>query len=353
MPHKEQSVSVRIIDGLAEITRHHDRNILEKSLLKTLSDLFPGSIRLYRTLNNAAREHIDVSLLAYAESGVICSPPHQEKVTKSLSSAIEKVMLTGELSTAVSETDAGLWDNIYPTFDSHGDIFAVLVYTGELLSFNQQRLVHSILQVYTNYLSLLEKAQHDKLTGLLNRETLESELTKSIIQDAHRAREQQADDSYNRLNDPLDFTYIGLVDVDHFKAINDRFGHLFGDEILILTARLLKEGVCRQDDRVFRYGGEEFVVLLKCRRDEYAHAAFDRIRSAIEEHSFPQIGQVTASIGFARVNGQPTPSDVIGQADKALYYAKEHGRNQTINYADLVASGAMQDPHYSGDIDLF
>lgn len=343
--------TVKIVDGLAEITRHHDRNILEKSLLKTLGDMFPGNIRLYRTLQHHDVDRIDISLLAYAENGVICSPTRQEIVTKTLSSGIETVIKTGELATLPNEADSNQWDNIYPTFDSSDDIFAVLVYTGELLSFNQQRLVHSILQVYTNYLALLEKAQHDKLTGLLNRETLESELTKSIIQDAHRAEGLNSEGC--RESDSRDFTYIGLVDVDHFKSINDNFGHLFGDEILILTARLLKSSICRQDDRVFRYGGEEFVVLIKCSQDTHAQVAFDRVRVAIEKHVFPQIGRVTASIGFARVNGQPTPSDVIGQADKALYFAKENGRNQTINYADLLASGVMQAPVYADDVDLF
>jgi diguanylate cyclase (GGDEF)-like protein len=124
-------------------------------------------------------------------------------------------------------------------------------------------------------------------------------------------------------------------------AVNDRFGHLYGDEVLILIANLLQSSF-RAQDRVFRFGGEEFVVLLRPTTLEHAHRIIDRFRSAVETHVFPQVGQVTVSVGFVSINAYDSPVVTLGHADQALYYAKSHGRNQACHYEALVAGGLLQ-----------
>ena len=100
----------------------------------------------------------------------------------------------------------------------------------------------------------------------------------------------------------------------------------------------------RGGDRLFRFGGEEFVVILNADSETLAAATFNRFRTAVENHEFPQVGKVTCSIGFTAVSESDVPTDVVGRADEALYYAKEHGRNQVCCHERLVLEGAIAKP---------
>ncbi len=133
-----------------------------------------------------------------------------------------------------------------------------------------------------------------------------------------------------------------MVDVDHFKMVNDTFGHLYGDEVLILIANQLQASF-RAQDRVFRFGGEEFVVLLRSTTLEHAHRIIDRFRSNVEAYQFPQVGRVTVSVGFVSISPYDSPVVTLGHADQALYYAKTHGRNQVCHYNELVERGLPAD----------
>ena len=145
--------------------------------------------------------------------------------------------------------------------------------------------------------------------------------------------------------------WLAVVDIDHFKQVNDRFGHLYGDEVLILLANILRTSF-RSHDRVFRFGGEEFVVLLRSTTLATAHRVFNRFRLAVQEYAFPQVGNVTVSLGFVSTT-RGSPVEILGQADQALYYAKEHGRNQVCFYDDLIASGQLAAKVANDDVELF
>lgn len=348
--------SIRIVDNLAEITSHHDRHVLEKSLLKTLNESFPvQELRLFR-VHEQLDSH-ELSLLAFCVNGVIVSSDNSPKLldTESdLSAAIERAISSGDVELTANQS--GGWHVVYPAFDAHGDIFAVLLISTELApAASDQRLIYGILRVYTNYLALIERIQRDKLTGLYNRETLDKEITKILVHQSEHLEEAYAmpNDARRR---PFAIKYwLGVIDIDHFKAINDSYGHIYGDEVIILVARLMTSGVIRDDDLVYRYGGEEFVVLLKAPNEKDAMLTFERIRKMIAGHDFPQLKQVTVSIGFVEVAGQQSPSDAIGEADEALYYAKDNGRNQVQNYHQLLAQGEIQNMSKlaQGDVELF
>ncbi len=146
--------------------------------------------------------------------------------------------------------------------------------------------------------------------------------------------------------------WLAVVDIDHFKLVNDRFGHLYGDEVLILVANILRSSF-RSHDRIFRFGGEEFVVLLRSTSLSTAHKVFNRFRKNVEDYYFPQVGQVTVSVGFVSTE-QGSPVEILGQADQALYFAKENGRNQVRYYDDLVAEGHLQSKQVNNDdVELF
>jgi diguanylate cyclase (GGDEF)-like protein len=164
-------------------------------------------------------------------------------------------------------------------------------------------------------------ALRDALTGVANRRQFDE----SLGEEWARGRRTRA---------PL---ALLLVDIDHFKRHNDRYGHQAGDECLKVVAATLAAQARRADDLVARYGGEEFAVLLPSVDARGAEALAERMRSAIEAIRLPYMDaaarrHVTASIGVAAVvpSGSAAPAQLVSAADEALYRAKAVGRNQVI-----------------------
>lgn len=352
MPNNFPTLS--IVDSLAEVTRHHDRNILEKSMLATIDELFPGnSLSLFSV--DQLDSNASITLLAHMQNSCLQELSTTQQADDILIKNIYEAIETRSVISSTNSDSEQSSYYVFPAINNEREVFAAFIFAGKTPLENEFNLIHALLKVYSNYMALLDKTQRDKLTGLFNRETLDTELTKSIINHQLGLSSSKNIDHNSSDRPPTKSAYVGVIDIDHFKSINDTFGHLYGDEILVLVARFLRENFTRKEDLVYRYGGEEFVVLLGSNTHDNAMQAFERMRKNIESHQFPQIDSVTVSIGFVSINGQQSASDAIGQADKALYYAKEHGRNQTISYEDLLASGAIQEQARveSGDADLF
>lgn len=212
-------------------------------------------------------------------------------------------------------------------------------------------LIRGLIEVYSNHKNLIDYSERDALTGLLNRRTFDTRFARLIVQGDHARQPQLQGQEERRQRAQAMENWLAVVDIDHFKKINDRFGHVYGDEVLILVANLLKTSF-RSNERIFRFGGEEFVVLLRAVTLENAWLTFERFRKAVEEYDFPQVGRVTVSIGFASIIGH-TPVVIVGHADQALYYAKENGRNQTQNYDQLLASRLLQVEATNGSVEFF
>jgi diguanylate cyclase len=166
----------------------------------------------------------------------------------------------------------------------------------------------------------------DPLTTLANRKCFDAELHKMVV---------QAKASFEPLA-------LLMCDVDHFKAFNDRFGHLTGDQVLRLVAISVKQRVKGQDI-VARYGGEEFAIALPKTPLHSAIGVADQIRRAVmgkelmKRSSGERLGRVTISIGAALLRPTDTPQSLIERADKCLYAAKRNGRNQVIAESDPEA----------------
>ncbi|MGZ8096199.1 MAG: GGDEF domain-containing protein [Methylosarcina sp.] len=123
-----------------------------------------------------------------------------------------------------------------------------------------------------------------------------------------------------------------FLDIDHFKAINDTYGHECGDTTLVLSAKWIKESL-RDSDIVFRYGGEEFVMLLSGTDANGAELLAERIRASIENHTIAygmEILKITASLGVSTLRDNDTLKSFVQRADKAMYIAKNKGRNQVV-----------------------
>ena len=220
-------------------------------------------------------------------------------------------------------------------------------------SANRLAVITGIFHVYQNYQSLLDYSERDALTGLYNRKTFDEQFSRHTSYRPPNTPLSGAidPDSQDGVADGPRQQWLAVIDIDHFKQVNDRFGHLYGDEVLILLANILRSSF-RSHDRIFRFGGEEFVVLLRSTTQEVASNVFNRFRSAVQEYHFPQVGEVTVSIGFVGT-GLGLPVEILGKADQALYHAKKHGRNQVCFYDDLVASGDLVTQVNHEDIELF
>lgn len=198
-------------------------------------------------------------------------------------------------------------------------------------------VITGVFSVYQNYQSLLDYSERDALTGLLNRKTFDEHLLR-LAADASNSAD--------------DLPWLAVIDIDHFKQVNDRFGHLFGDEVLILVANLLRSAF-GAPHRIFRFGGEEFVVLMPASSREHALASLEAFRAMVANHAFPQVGHVTVSVGVAGAK-LCSPVEILGQADQALYYAKENGRNRVCHFEGLHDQGLLQHLQVShSDVELF
>jgi len=119
-----------------------------------------------------------------------------------------------------------------------------------------------------------------------------------------------------------------MIDIDHFKSVNDTFGHQRGDDVLALVADVIGRS-CRDIDTVARYGGEEIVVLLPEADEAGALAVGEKLRAAVEALVPPRVpAPVTVSAGVATLLAGMQPQELVGQADEALYRAKHAGRNR-------------------------
>jgi len=184
------------------------------------------------------------------------------------------------------------------------------------------RLSSTIRELEANRKALAEQATTDSLTGLRNRRSFYEQANHELVV----CRQHGEDLS------------VLLLDIDHFKKVNDTFGHHAGDEVLVTIARLLVELVRadsgrRQGDIVARFGGEEFVVLLPVTNRLGAAVMAERIRAAIEAKVAVVDGRripVTASIGIATLAAEKVESidQLLNTADRRLYLAKNAGRNR-------------------------
>jgi diguanylate cyclase (GGDEF)-like protein len=187
-------------------------------------------------------------------------------------------------------------------------------------------------------LFILDQSEKDKLTGLYNRRTFDKKLTQLILSqtDSQVRLFDQANFCGNRSLKANSSTWLAMIDIDNFKSINDNHGHIFGDAVLLMLSHKMKSSF-RQNDYLFRFGGDELIVMLEPQPIADAHIALDRFRQAIADHVFPLVGSITVSIGFAEITFTDHPPSILDSADRALYYAKHAGKNCVFNYEDLIA----------------
>jgi diguanylate cyclase (GGDEF)-like protein len=181
---------------------------------------------------------------------------------------------------------------------------------------------------------MAKRADTDALTGVLNRMGFNDAISRELS----RARRYQQTLS------------VAIADIDHFKKVNDEFGHPVGDQVLVRTARLLSSCV-RESDTVARWGGEEFAVIAPMTTEEGAASLAEKLRTIMAATHLGPKEAVTASFGVAELRPDDTVETLLQRADAALYRAKQSGRNQVCRAGPVQGSSA-QAPATSEDVTL-
>jgi diguanylate cyclase (GGDEF)-like protein len=340
-----------IIDHLASLTGLRDRDTLDVSLAQAMRDLIaPQRVAIYRLVGEQGDERWLTRASLQAESPAATADPAWVDLGD-LPRSSDRPEWQECLDTAqvvVARTPGGSTTTLFPVVSDTGAVGVIELRTDKPLGSRAKRLVFGVLRIYRNVQSLLDYSERDTLTGLLNRKIFDDSFYKVAslpLQDGRGVEPERRQASAARY-------WLGVVDIDHFKHVNDRFGHLIGDEVLLLLSRIMR-GSFRFSDQLYRFGGEEFVVLLLCADEGDAQAALERFRGVVEGYPFPQAGTITVSVGFTAIETGDTPAAAFERADRAVYHAKKHGRNQVCSHSALMREGFIEDDKHVGDVELF
>ena len=343
----------RVVEHLANLTGFRDRDVLDVTLVGALKDVLrPLSVAIYRCVgDDGAQRWLTRAHLLAGDSAATADPLWAEPDTLPLLTDHpdrHRCLLRQE-AFAVEGPPALSY---FPLATDHLPIGVVEIQTPQALSSEEVRLVSSILRLYRNYQGLLDYSERDTLTGLLNRKTFDENFLRQAAQPLALAAHQVGHGGIRRYGTHGSL-WLGVLDIDHFKRVNDNFGHLIGDEVLLLLSRLMRS-TFRFQDHLYRFGGEEFLVLMRCNDPGDVSKAFERLRGNVAAYAFPQVGRITVSVGFTEVRTSDSPSAAFERADKATYHAKQNGRNQVCHRAELVAAGKLADTaRDNNDAELF
>jgi diguanylate cyclase (GGDEF)-like protein len=330
----EGTPQLRVLDSVAQFTHHRDIDALDHSLTLSLAELADAHVvTLYKRnggRGDPCERLVRCTRNALGRYGVALLPQAADAASQAL-------LRQSERDGGCVRLRDGNYGMLVP-IRRDGRVIGALMLEGEHPLDHLRLLVEGFARIYANYIALLDESERDKLTGLYNRRTFER----------HMERQQKS----SGRGDTPGSRWLAILDIDHFKRINDTWGHLYGDEVILVIAQQMRASF-RQGDALFRFGGEEFLVLLEAADEPSAGIALERFRARVQNHVFAQIGQVTVSVGYAAVGEHDYPATVLDRADKALYFAKNHGRNRVCNYESLRAGGALEGGAGPGSVDLF
>ena len=332
-----------LIQAIITLTEQDGSRGLDASLLKQVSALFsPDEVALYDLFDANGRAEFLADSLENARARDALGIDRAVNVDVCGEKGFVACIEAGQR--VANPLDRDRVRTLYP-IRGHSGITALLVADYARCPAREATWMAPLLAAYQNQKRLLFTLERDALTQLLNRQTFDRQVWEII--------RRVAADAAGRTGTPGCICF-GILDIDHFKEVNDTYGHLYGDELLLLFGRLMSKWF-RHSDLTFRYGGEEFCVVLFDVADNIACQIFERFREAVAAYPFPQIGQRTVSVGFTAIRPDDQPGDLIDRADRALYFAKQHGRNRVSSHEQLVNAGHVADPETRmvGAIELF
>lgn len=341
-------MDVRVLDSIVELTNKTDADALDFCLLDKISrHIHCRNIGIYFSYFGARKHQIMLRLGRAASQGSVkyCWESYQPVAApeERLLDCLLKEKF-GQQQNADGTTSVWI-----PLSSEERHVCLYL----EMLDFQPEQVVitSAFAKIYSNHIGLISNSEKDKLTGLFSRHAFEGKLKKLLKMQAsvqaeiirqipkrHAGKEDQA--------------WLVMFDIDNFKRVNDNFGHLCGDEVLLKFSQLLTS-FFRSTDLQFRFGGEEFLMLMEPTNKVAVMDKLEAFRVSVEQTEFPKVGHITFSAGVTEALPEVFEATLLDRADKALYYAKENGRNQVHCFEDLAEHGLLIDTTMFAEVDLF
>lgn len=335
--------SLIILEHLTRLTRVEDRDTLARALVQALHAFTsPLGVWLFDVV--VRESGVNTPLRARA-GGAASAPPEFCHPDQRL------LCVQNPSPSTVLLPDGGFLYR-WPLVTDFDERMVLEICTRQLLDDAALETVAQTCTIFLNLLRLLDHCERDSLTTLLNRKSFDDSFLRITMQPDPTHLWAEARQGELRHEGEMNEYWMAVMDIDHFKRVNDGFGHLIGDEVLLLMARIMRD-TFRHGDRLYRFGGEEFVVLLCCQPGQSAHAIFERMRQNVENHPFPQVGRITISIGYTRIRPHDTPANAFDRADQAVYLAKARGRNLALSYDEHLHTSTPEAQPKDGDLELF
>ncbi|HSG23593.1 MAG TPA: GGDEF domain-containing protein [Azonexus sp.] len=348
-----------LISHIVRISARRDRTEINSAMVDALFDLFqPQRIDIYRCYAGKNKTVVFACAgfgpqgqflrNAYLPEHRYCQPIERDPLLN---------RCRKEMSAVLDVAEDGSHRIVFPVNRLDEPIYLIDLSLSDEFSANSRIALMGLIEYFGNHIALLDYGEADTLTGLSSRKTFDKHLfellgkaaTDELIGGLNGTPQRR-----HGSNEPGSSNHwLAICDIDHFKQVNDNFGHLIGDEVLIMMAQVMRHSF-RFDDQLFRFGGEEFVALLQPTDQASAATTLERFRTEVENQLFSRVGHVTISIGFSCLMPNDTPTDAIDRADEALYYAKRQGRNRVDCYEKLVASHQLAAKEIAkGEVELF
>lgn len=326
--------------SLENLTDQRDIPALQREFLNLLNGHFAvEEVRLYQLCNiNGDQEVLpsaDLAEIYFREclSGGKLSPVLQDAdLTELIRRSNRKEHI---YSTRIS-------NRYYFLIRGYRRLTQILVLNGRDRPVEKTEDLMTLLRIYRNLFLSLKMMDTDGLTRLLNHQAFED-----IMRKFSQPRGQ------NRMTDGEKRSYLALIDPDRFKRINDTQGHVIGDEVLIHFSNLLRNSF-RFSDFVFRFGGEEFAVIVNEMNEKGALKLFEKLLATIREYRFPAIRRLTATIGLTEIIPVEPHMVNVEKANRALQYGKTNGRDRLCCYEHLIRTGEITEESTSpGEVQMF
>ena len=330
---------ISFVHSLADLTSLRDREEIELIMTRLLGDLLGAArVKLWHLIGPSHRLRLHERILIADRIVTISDAPADPANLPTLESVRELSACHRRQAPFSVRPDAdGQRRQIFPLSNAKGVVGFLDACVAAPPRREQQELAAGLIRVYQNHLSLLDESEKDQLTGLLNRKTFDAAFGPLTPIEAPRRRSAVQFERIERRRpaDPAQPRWLAMMDIDFFKRVNDLYGHARGDEVLAALARLMRDSF-RQSDRLFRCGGEEFVVMLEPTEGRYVKGILERFRRLVETHDFAGVGPVTISMGYTSLAEDDDRAAAFRRADEALYAAKRLGRNQVIAHGELA-----------------
>lgn len=327
-----------VLDQLIKLTTERDLGSLERLLARALSDFLDTDVandvvKIYHVRNLKNQIFTTLQTKRSIEG---------ESLSVSFKDALTYCFISGDNHTHTDESNQHA--ELFPLKNSQHEVTSVIAIHTNIEDSAIRKTTSQIIQVYQNFTSLIRDNEHDTLTGLLNRKTFEYRMQK-MLTTMHKTKQRRDDQ-------PNSAYFLAVFDIDHFKRINDQYGHIIGDEVLLTFAQLMKNSF-RDKDMLFRYGGEEFIAVFECAQAKDIEIVLERFRQLVVNYDFPKVSKVTVSMGYTQLLVNDVTLQAVGRADQALYHAKDNGRNQVQEYERLLAAGILVAAKRDSELELF